>query len=372
MKKLAIATALVAAAVSTPAFAGTGSAFSTAERCSAALASGNYTEYAPAMVQTSRRELLPNMRSAGFTGPTCIEENVRVREIDGTRANDQRTVWAFVIVPGEAIMRDSVTGQYMDIRCGNHARNPVIRRQVAQAPEPCIECNRPAQQPPAPVRQQVQVGLIQAPAVATAVTYRQPRAPIQVSLVNFAGPPPAGSVYVGGSSTYYNTSNTYAGPSTVPPFGGVTQPPAGNGFGGVTQPPADNGFGGTTQPPAPVPGPQPVGTPLFGGVTAGPVPAPVFNGGGFYNGGSSNGFVGGVPGPVSGIGSANVFDLTRGTFGGTTSTFTGSTGIIQGPSNGIVTTTTTIVGGVQGPVQGPVNGGNNGGNPTFGGNTFGQ
>jgi hypothetical protein len=97
----------------------------------------------------------------------------------------------------------------------------------------------------------------------------------------------------------------------------------------------------------------------------------VFGGGGFYSGGSSNGFVGGVPGPVSGIGSANVFDLTGGSFGGTTSTFTGSTGVIQAPVNGgvITTTTTTTVGGVPAPVGGSniTTGGN-----VFGGNTNGQ
>lgn len=361
MKKIAILAAALTAAVATPALAGTGTAYGARATCEAAVAAQTFTIYEPGMVSSRERVSRPmnEWRSAGLTGPTCVEEHVRVSEIDGRRLGDQRTVWAWVVVPGEVIVTNGTA--FADMRCANQIR-VVARRQIVA----CTDCNRPAPQPaPQPVaRQQVQVGLIQAPAVATTVTYRQPRAPIQVSLVSLAGPPPAGSVYVGGSSNY--TSYNYTMPNTVPPFGGVTQPPAGNGFGGVTQPPSDNGFGGQTQPPAPVPGPQPVGQPLFGGVTAGPVPAPVYGNGGFYNGGNQ----GGVQGPVFNGGNLTGGPLIVDNFGGTTSTFTGSTGVILPPSGG--SGNTFVNGGVQGPVQGPVTGGNGGTNPGFGGNTNGQ
>ena len=327
--KIFAALLLSSAVIATPVFAGTGSAYGTAEHCSAALASGNYKEYTPKMVQTSQRVLLTNMRSAGLTGPTCIEERVRVSEIDGARANDKRTVWAYVIVPGEVIMFDG--SRYMDLRCGNDGRNPVVRRQTAQRTEdkPCTDCDRQAAAPRPRLRR---VSYAPAPQQQNDPQFYLPQQSIGL-------PASSNAVSLGGGHvTYLNTG----GAQTAPVFTGATQPanPSGNDFTGATQP--ANSPGGVNPP---IFGVNSVNTSGSGGIQAPNFGygngnnAPYSNVGSFggntngsfngaqvfnQNGGeNTGGYVGGVQAPNLG---GNTNTNTNTTTNSSNSSFGGTTG----------------------------------------------
>ncbi len=360
--------AIPAAASATPlARVGVGQVYNNVAACAAANGTYAPSEAAQAYARAHPATGTP-VFGANATGTICVLMHTSVpgRAEDGRSQGDH-----WVRVPRNMIYRAPNGGMIYYRLCNN----PILQMQeevAARVEEgPCLDCVQPQ-----PARQQVTVSYT----TEAAVTYAEPQrvayqgAPVQFTL-------PGQSIGQGlfpqsigvslSNVNYTSTTNhfTLPGASPVPPFGGVTQPPAGNGFGGVTQPPRDNGFGGTTMPPAPLPGPVPglntmtgdVPSPTFGGGTGSPLPNPVFNGGGVLNG-----VPGALPGPVyNGGPGANVFDLNTGSFGGSTSTFTGTTGVIQGPING--GGSTIVNGGLPGPVQN----GNGTPNP-FGGTTGGQ
>ena len=363
MKKFAIAAAIIAAATATPALAGTGSAFSSAERCQAAVTAGTATVYEPGMVSSRERVSTPmnGWSSAGYTGPTCVEERVVVNEIDGTRANDKRSVWAWVAIPGDVIVRKG--NELADFRCFNQIRQVAARPQVAvrESAQPCVNCDQPVRQPVGQYVQQAQpVGQF-----VPAATQQ-----VQVSFAPFQAQLPQQTIGLGAfsqPSVAFAAGNTYNTYNTAAPanFGGQTQPPSGGG----------NDFGGQTNPPAPLPAPVP--GPGFGGDTnlPAPLPAPIMGAG---NGGNlpgpNNGFGGtdlpapvggsiigapvsgsggtvGLPGPVFG-GQTNPNNVFSGVTNDTNGNFVGGLGAPVTNGTTIINNGTTVVNGLPNPVGG--------------------
>jgi hypothetical protein len=288
---IAVAGISTAAQAAPLARVGVGQVYSNVASCAANSATYTPSEAAMAYARAHPSKGTP-VYGANATGTVCVLMHTSVpgKAEDGQRQGDH-----WVRVPKKFVYQAANGGMIYYTLCNNPISQVQEQAAVQMSEAPCTDC---APTPAAPARQTAMVSYTQ----EAAVSYEAPQrvayqgAPVQFSLPGQSigqGLFPQ-SVAVAVSNVTYNTNTshfTLPGATTpTPPFGGTTMPPAGNGFGGTTQPPAGNGFGGQTQPPAPVPGPQPVGSPMFGGATASPVPAPVnnggFNNGGYYGSGS--------------------------------------------------------------------------------------